>query len=391
MKKRPIYLDNSATTPIVDGALEAYVTASREHFGNPSSLHGVGVDAEHLISSARTDILRSLYTSTGDIIFTGSGTEANNLAITGRAHAKERFRRGAKIITSEGEHASVNMPLAELEREGYKIAKIPTRGGILDLAALEKELSPSTVLVSIMLVNNETGAVYNIPEVARLIKRICPSAYLHVDATQGYMKIPFSPEALGADMVTISAHKIGGPKGVGALYISERVMTEKGISAVILGGGQEKGLRSGTENVPAIYAFGTAAKIAHASIKENASYIESLRTRLIEGIRSRDELSELSLITPDMHAPHILNITLPSIKSETMLHYLSSLGIYVSSGSACSSNTSHKSEALLAYGRSDAEADASIRVSFSHQNTPEDVDLLIEALCSGLHKLARVR
>lgn len=391
MEKRLVYLDNSATTPIIDEALEAYISASREHYGNPSSLHGVGVDAEHLIKSAREDILRSLYTTSGDIIFTGSGTEANNLAITGRAHAKARFHRGAKIITSDGEHASVNMPLAKLEEEGYKIAKIPTRGGTLDLSALERELTQNTVLVSIMLVNNETGAVYNIPEASKVIRRVCPSAYLHVDATQGYMKIPFSPEALGADMVTVSAHKIGGPKGVGALYISERVKTEKGISAVILGGGQENGLRSGTENVPAISAFGAAARVALGNIRENSSYIESLRTRLIEGIRSREELSELSLITPDMHAPHILNIALPSIKSETMLHYLSSLGIYVSSGSACSSNTSHKSEALLAYGRSEAEADASIRVSFSHKNTPEDVDLLIDALCSGIHKLARVR
>ena len=374
-----------------DEAISAYADTSREHFGNPSSLHGIGHDAERVINEARADILSSLYTTAGDIIFTGSGTEANNLAIVGRAHAKERFRQASKIITSAGEHASVNSALDKLAAEGVKVAKIPTVGGELDLDALRRELTRDTVLVTLMLVNNETGAVYNIPAAARTIKDHAPSAYIHVDATQGYLKIPFSPQVLGADMVTISAHKVEGPKGVGALYISDRVKTERGIAPVIFGGGQEQGLRSGTENVPGIAAFAAAVRRGHASVKETAEALGALRARLISGIKSDEALSVIKIAEPPMHAPHIVNLALPSIKSETMLHFLSSEGIYVSSGSACSSNTGHKSEALIAFGRSEAEADCSIRVSFGRENTEDDVDALLAALRQGLDRLARIR
>ena len=391
MDNRRIYLDNSATTEICEEALSAYIEASRMHFGNPSSLHSIGHDAELAIEDARRKILRSLHITNGDIIFTGSGSEANNLAILGRAYAKERFRTGAKIITSMGEHASVNMPLEKLAREGYKIAKIPTRGGVFDLSSFERELTGDTVLVTVMLVNNETGAVYNIPEISAIMKRRCPNAYLHVDATQGYMKIPFSPAVLGADMVTVSAHKIKGPKGIGALYISDRVKTERGISPIVFGGGQENGLRSGTENVPAIVAFGKAAEVGLTSIKESAEKLSTLYMYLTRRLRESATLRELKLITPPMHASHIANITLPAIKSETMLHYLSALGIFVSSGSACSSNSGHRSEALIAFGKTEAEADTSIRVSFSDKNELSDVDALIEALESGILKLARIK
>jgi cysteine desulfurase len=290
-----------------------------------------------------------------------------------------------------GEHASVNMPLEKLKAEGYRIAKIPTRGGVFDLSAFDRELTSDTVLVSVMLVNNETGAVYNIPEISAIIKRRCPNAYLHVDATQGYMKIPFSPAVLGADMVTISAHKIKGPKGIGALYISDRVKTEKGISPIVLGGGQENGLRSGTENVPAIVAFGAAVEVGLSSIKESTEKLGRLYSHLAKRLRESAALKELSLVVPPLHVSHIANITLPGIKSETMLHYLSSLGIFVSSGSACSSNSSHRSEALIAFGKSEAEADTSIRVSFSDKNEISDVDALIEALESGITRLARIK
>ena len=374
-----------------DEAIAAYADTSREHFGNPSSLHGIGHDAERVINEARADILSSLYTTAGDIIFTGSGTEANNLAIVGRAHAKERFRQASKIITSAGEHASVNSALDKLAAEGVKVAKIPTVGGELDLDALRRELTRDTVLVTLMLVNNETGAVYNIPAAARTIKDHAPSAYIHVDATQGYLKIPFSPQVLGADMVTISAHKVEGPKGVGALYISDRVKTERGIAPVIYGGGQEQGLRSGTENVPGIAAFAAAVRRGHANVKETAEALGALRARLISGIKSDEALSVIKIAEPPMYASHIVNLALPSIKSETMLHFLSSEGIYVSSGSACSSNTGHKSEALIAFGRSEAEADCSIRVSFGRENTEDDVDALLAALRQGLDRLARIR
>jgi len=391
MERAIIYLDNSATTPICPEALEVYNRVSRECFGNPSSLHALGAEAEAELDRARGEILASLYTKSGEVIFTASGSESNNLAIVGRALSKERFKRGAKIITTLGEHASVGEPLRMLERLGFKIVKIPTVGGEVDLAALEGALDGSVILVSVMLVNNETGAVYNLPEVARRVRARSPEAYIHVDATQGYMKIPFSPEGLGADMVTVSSHKIEGPKGVGALYICERVKKERGLAPVVYGGGQEGGLRSGTENVPAIAAFGEAARVGLANIKENIKRIEALRDRLIGTLESDERFTEIKVARPPMHAPHIVNITLPNIKSETMLHYLSSEGIYVSSGSACSSNTGHVSSALTAFGRTEAEADCSIRISFSARNTDCEVDALSEALARGLSRLARIK
>ncbi len=388
---RIIYLDNSATTRICDEALDVYCRVSRDSYGNPSSLHGLGAEAEATVNTARAQILTSLYTKSGEIIFTASGSEANNLAIVGRAMAKDRFRGGAKIITTMGEHASVNEPLLMLEREGFKIVKIPTLGGSVDMDALSRALDSGVILVAVMLVNNETGAVYNLPEIARLVRKKSPDAYVHVDATQGYMKIPFSPEGLGADTLTVSSHKIEGPKGVGALYVSARVKKERGLSPVIFGGGQERGLRSGTENVPGIAAFGEAARVGLSAIDTNIKKTEALRERLINRLKSEAALSEIKPALPPMHAPHILNITLPGIKSETMLHFLSSLGIYVSSGSACSSNTGHVSSALTAFGRTEAEADCSVRISFSPRNTEEDVDALCDALALGLKKLARIR
>ncbi len=388
---KQIYLDNSATTRICDEALDKYVSVSRECYGNPSSLHGLGFDAEKLIDGARVDICNSLGAKGATVIFTASGTEANNLAIIGRAMAKERYKKCAKIITTMGEHASVDAPLNMLEGMGYKIARIPTVGGEIDIEALKRELTGDVILVSIMMVNNETGALYDTAEVAKLVKAKCPEALVHIDATQSYLKIPFTKARCGADMITISSHKIEGPKGVGALVVDGSVMKSRGLAALILGGGQEGGMRSGTENVPGIAAFGEAVKLGFASFRQRYTYISSLKSYLIESIENCEELSEISVTKPKASAPHILNITLPKIKSETMLHYLSSLGIYVSSGSACSSNSAHTSSALTAFGRTAGEADTSIRISLSHRNSREDIDGLIEGLKSGLNRLSRIR
>lgn len=389
--KKTIYLDNSATTKISDAALKEYVRVSTETFGNPSSLHTLGAEAERVINAAKQTILYTLGAKDAEIVFTASGTEANNLAIIGRAYSKERYKRGAKILTSHGEHASVSEPLAQLKRQGYNVVSIPTVGGELDMKTLEAELTQDVILFSLMMVNNETGAVYNIPAVAKLLKAKCPDALLHVDATQGYLKIPFTKHAIGADLITISSHKIHGPKGVGALVIDKNVFKTKGLSPVILGGGQESGLRSGTENVPGIAAFATAAKEGQATIREDVEKMSKLREILIEKVNTTPSLSQISLTLPKSHAPHIINLTLPNIKSETMLHFLSSKGIFVSSGSACSSNGAHLSSALVAYGRSNEEADTSIRVSFSHENTADDVNELCIALEEGLEKLSRIK
>ena len=386
-----IYLDNSATTKICPEALAKYVEVSESEFGNPSSLHGMGVKAEKELDITRNEIRASLKDRDAEVVFTSSGSEANNLAIMGRAFSKERYKRGAKIITTDSEHASVSAPLERLAEMGFKIARIPTKMGIVDLDALEKEMTPDVILVTVMMVNNETGALYDVRAISDIMKANAPDAYLHVDATQSYLKIPFTMKSLGADMVTISAHKIEGPKGVGALIVSQRIIKERGLSPIIWGGGQEGGLRSGTENVPGIAAFGEAIKVGSPLTIAHAEKMETLRARLIEKITTDDVLSAISITDPKSHAPHILNLTLPSIKSETMLHYLSSLGIYVSSGSACSSNSRSVSSALTAYGRSVAEADSSIRISFSHRNEPSDVDALADALKSGLLKLARIK
>lgn len=387
MKK--IYLDNSATTMICEEALETYVRVSKESYGNPSSLHAMGFEAEKIIEGAREDIRTSLGARGASIVFTASGTEANNLAIIGRAMAKERYKRGAKIITTMGEHASVDGPLAYLESIGFKIAKIPTEGGKIDLAALEKELTREVVLVSIMMVNNETGALYDTAAVAKMMKAKSPEALLHVDATQSYLKLPFTKSGCGADMITLSSHKIEGPKGVGALLIDSSVIKQRGLSPIILGGGQEGGMRSGTENVPGIAAFGQAVKIGSKNLKERYAKLCEMRSYLIEKLEN--ELPEISITKPETSAAHIINVTLPKIKSETMLHYLSSLGIYVSSGSACSSNGGHFSSALTAYGRSENEADSSIRISLSHKNEKEELDALVDGLKSGLSRLSRMR
>ena len=387
MKK--IYLDNSATTRISEKALEKYIEVSRMHFGNPSSLHALGVVAEGLLKEARKSVARALGASDGEILFTASGSEANNLAIFGRAYAKERYRRGAKIITSAGEHSSVREPLKKLAEEGYKVVEIPTRGGVIDLEVLEAELKcGECILVTMMLVNNETGALYNLGAVSAMMKKYCKDAVLHVDATQAFMKVPFSPKSLGADLITVSSHKVEGPKGVGALYVSDFIKRTKGLSPLLYGGGQESGLRPGTENVPGICAFGEAVNRTRAEIGQGVRTLTALREELIGMLR--EQAPEVALTLPPNAAPHILNITLPSIKSETMLHYLSREGIYISSGSACSSNGAHRaSAALLAYGHSEKEADASLRISLCEHNTKEELCAFVSALRTGLSSLAR--
>ncbi len=387
---RKIYLDNSATTKIREEALDKYVRVSRDCFGNPSSLHTEGFMAERELEAARASILKTVGGDKCNVIFTSSGSEANNLAIVGRGLARERFRHGCRVITTMGEHASVSEPFVRLSELGLRTDYIPTRGGALDFDWLSRELSRDVVLVSVMMANNETGAVYDLPRLSKLVRQMCPDALIHVDATQGYMKIPFTLGAIGADMVTLSSHKIEGPKGVGALVVREECIKTKALAPVILGGGQEGGLRSGTENVPGIAAFGVAAELGFKTLREDVSKMESLRSYLIDSLGSA-ELSLIKPVLPPHHAPHILNLILPSIKSETMLHFLSSFGIFVSSGSACSSNTGHHSDALTAYGYTPDEADSSIRVSFSKHNTKEDVDALCDALKEGLSRLARKR
>lgn len=388
-----IYLDNSATTPLCDEAAEKIEYVAKNIYGNPSSLHTLGMNAEKEIEEARKNIFSAMGASKYGkvkpqmLVFTSSGTEANNLALIGAATAKER-RRGGKIIVGETEHPSVTETAKYLSSLGYKVAFIPSPKGVWDKEKYLYELTQDTILVSAMLVNNETGAINNIKEIADAAREKNPEVLVHCDAVQGFLKTPEPLASFPADLITVSSHKIGGPKGVGALFVREKVLTSKGIVPVIHGGGQEYGLRSGTENTIGIAGFGAAAKIGEKTLAEELSKFSRLR-KLAENIIS-EKLPEIRINTPSCrHADHIISLTIPGIRSETMLHFLSSRGIYVSSGSACSSNTGHKSHVLLSYGMSENEADSTIRVSLGKCNSESDIEKLCDALSCGIASLAR--
>ena len=387
-----IYFDNAATTCPSPEVIDFYARVARDCYGNPSSRHARGTAARALLSEARTTLFAALGTKEGRLVFTAGGTEANNLALLGRAHAKERFARGGRILTTAGEHSSVALPLRALAREGFEVVEISTKGGVIDMDALRAALSPRVVLVSVMAVNNETGAVYPTAEIGRLLHRVCPDGVLHVDATQAFMKIPFTPNTLGADMVTVSSHKIEGPKGVGALWVSDALIKNKGLSPILLGGGQEEGLRSGTENVPGACAFAEASRLAKESFEERTAQMRAVREYLVRAIAAHPVLSTaVTPNLPDAAAPHILSLTVLGFKSETVLNDLSGRGIYVSSGSACASNARNLSEALLAFGKTEAETDATIRLSFSHHNTTDEADAFVSALAEIVQTRAKAR
>ena len=381
-----IYLDNSATTPISEAA-KAKMAEAVECFGNPSSLHDAGLKAEKLISDARRSIMSALGDRRGELVFTSCGTEATSLALFGTAFAKER-READRILTTDSEHPSVENALRRLEASGFEVVRIPTRGGVLDLDAIRAALDKKIFLASFMMVNNETGALYDVAGAFRLIKEKYPSAITHCDAVQGFLKTRFSPEKINADLVTISGHKLHAPKGVGALYISSEIIKAKKLVPFLVGGGQERGWRSGTENVIGIAGFGAAVADIYPRLDQTLKHMRELREYAIS------RLSELEValnIPRERSAPHIVNLTLPSIKSETMLHYLSAKGIYVSSGSACSSHSRHPSSSLISFGLDAHSADCSLRISLSEYNSKDDIDALTEALAEGISSLVRIK
>ncbi len=389
-----IYFDNSATTPL-SGAARAAMTEALDCFGNPSSLHTLGVEAESRVYAARTQIFAALgdkptnRLDAGRLIFTASGTEADNLALIGAATAKNFT--GKKILVSDSEHPAVLETAAQLERRGFRVVRVPTVGGVPDYDCIAAEADRDTILASFMLVNNETGAVYDIGRISSIVKAANPRALVHTDCVQGFLKVPFTVKSLGADLITLSAHKIGGPKGVGALWTAPGILRAKQLSPVIFGGGQEGGLRSGTENTLGIIGFGAAAAAGSAALKETLSRLSAIRGRLISVLTSDERFKGVKLNLPPNAAPHILSVTLPSIRSEVMLHSLSEAGIYVSSGSACSSNTHHGSYVLRAFGLSDRDADCTIRISLGDVNTQSDAERFLAVFAESLKRLARMR
>lgn len=377
-----IYLDNAATTAPSGAALAAFNEAAL-CYGNPSSLHEEGVAARRLVSAARTAILTALgapdpssVIGGSRLIFTSGGTEANNLAITGALNAKKK--RG-RLVISDGEHASAARCADRAEADGYEVTRIPTRGGALDLDALKAACEGGAAsVVSLMLVSNETGALHDVAAAFTIARALSPNAFLHTDAVQAFCKVPFTVRSLGADAVSISAHKIRGLKGTGALYVSSEALRAKKLSPLIVGGGQEGALRSGTENVPGIAAFGAAA--AEASAGRAEAYANA--SALLDRLRERCAEFDGRIVEPEKRSPFIAALTLPRVRSEVMLHALSQKGIAVSSGSACSSNAkrAQPSAALLAFGLNAEEADRTIRVSFGDTTMMNDIDALCDAL-----------
>ena len=391
---RRIYFDNSATTPLC-GEAKAAMLDAMERYGNPSSLHDLGLDAESIVFSARKAVMAALglrFMTKPDgrqVIFTASGTEADNLALTGAATAKA-FAPGKKIITSDSEHPAVLETLKALEGRGFDVVKIPTVGGVPDYEMIERVADRDTILASFMLVNNETGAVYDIKRISSIIKAANPEALMHTDCVQGFLKLRFTPKMLGADMITMSFHKVNGPKGVGALWVSPEVLKARKLSPVIFGGGQESGMRSGTENVIGIAGAGAAAKVNFERLDENIARESAVRARIIEALEDETRFPGVRLNLPEKAASHIISVRLPDIKSEVMLHSLSHEGIYVSSGSACSSNTGHGSYVLKAFGLSDREADCTVRISLGYQNTSEEADIFLNEFSKALSGLVRM-
>lgn len=381
-----IYLDNSATTKICQKARDC-IDQAIDSFGNPSSLHRVGFEAEKLREAARDSVYKALGVKklSGDrIVFTSGGTEANNLAIFGCVRSKPS-NKGKTIVTTDSEHPSVLTPFDQLEKEGYTVKYLSTKNGHVDLEEVKNTVDKDTVFISVMAVNNETGALYDVQSIFKTAKKINPAITTHCDCVQGFMKIPFSPVKAGADLCTVSSHKIHGPKGCGALYISADTVKTKRILPYICGGGQESNFRSGTENMLGICGFGGACDYMLDSFSSNCGKLTELREYAINALYGTVRINE-----PKNAAPHIINLTLPSIKSETMLHYLSMKDIFVSSGSACSSNHAKKaSHVLLAFGLTEKEADCSLRISLCEDNTKADIDALVRELSCGIETLAR--
>ncbi len=371
------YLDNAATTQVSQAAADAAFSAMREGFGNPSSRHALGSQAKKALDSARTDVAAALGCAPDELFFTSCGTEGDNWAI--HAAAAYGKRQGKHIVTSLIEHAAVLEPVKALEREGYEVTYLkPDKSGLIDSKAVEAALRPDTVLVSLMLVNNELGTLLPVRKAADAIRRIGCPALLHTDAVQGFLKVPFTPKELGADLVTISGHKIHAPKGVGALYIRRGLK----LSPLLRGGGQENGLRSGTEATAQIAAFAAACREGKARLAGDIACMTALRAYAVK--RLREAVPEAVVLT-EGGAPHILPISLPNYKSEVLVRFLSDRGVYVSSGSAC--HRGKPSHVYAALGLPKQLLDGVLRVSFCGGSTEDDVNALCAALAEAKQAL----
>ena len=377
------YLDNSATTKCSSKAAKIMAKVLTEDFGNPSALHNKGMEGENYLKDARSKIAKTLKVNDKEIIFTSGGTESNNLALIGTAIANKRA--GMHIISTPIEHPSVANPLGALEEMGFEITYLPVdKTGIIDLKALSDEIRPDTILVSIMHVNNEIGAIEPIREAASIIKQKNSTTLFHVDAIQSYGKVEILPKKMNIDLVSVSGHKIHGPKGSGFLYISEKVKCKP----ILLGGGQEWGYRSGTENVPAIAGLGVAAEEMFKNFDKYQNRLYELKDYFVDEVQ---KIEGVSLNGPlDVHgAPHIVSVSVEGVRAEVLLHALEERYIYVSAGSACSSNKPSVSKTLQAIGLRKNLLDSTVRVSFSVHTTKEEIDYALEQMQDIIPKLQK--
>ena len=379
------YFDNSATTRVFDSVKDVVVKVMTEDYGNAAAKHLKGVEAENYIKEARSIIAKTLKVQDKEILFTSGGSESNNMALRGTAQAYKRT--GNHIISSNIEHASVYRPLEYLEEQGFEVTYLPVdHQGHIDLKELEGALRPETILVSIMYVNNEIGSVEPIEEISKVIKKKNPDTLLHVDAIQAYGKLEIYPKRQGIDLMSVSGHKLHGPKGVGFLYIGEGVK----IKPLIYGGGQQKGLRSGTENVPGVAGLGEAVKEVFTNHQEKLDNLYGLKDYFMTRIQELDGVW-LNSQPGRESAPQIVSVSFEGIRSEVLLHALEEKGIYVSSGSACSINHPGVSGALKGIGVKRELLDGTLRFSFGLFNTREEIDYAMEALKELLPILRRYK
>ena len=371
------YLDNSATTRVCPEAAQAALSAMTDCFGNPSSTYTLGREAKKLLDRSRKQVSDALGCAPGELVFTSCGSESDNWAILGGAEAMKR--RGRHVISSLVEHDAVRKSLEELEARGFEVTRLrPEKDGSVSPEAVLDALREDTVLVTLMLVNNETGGVTDIAAIAKALKVAGSSALLHTDAVQGFLKVPFSAKSLGADLISVSGHKIHAPKGVGALYIRQGLR----LKPFLLGGGQEEGRRAGTEAMPQIAAFGEACRIGKAGMAENIRRMAALKQQLLEELRAG--IPELGWV--ESAAPHILSVSLPGWRSEVLMNFLEAREIYVSKSSACKKGG--RSHVLEAIGLDARAIDGALRIGLSRMTTEEDILALVRGLMDARASLA---
>ncbi len=370
------YFDNSATTKPCPEAVAAVFEMLEDCWGNPSSLHRLGTEAQRKLHQARLSVAEAMGAEADRVFFTSGGTEADNWAIF--SAARRLAKRGKHIITTAVEHHAVLHPMAQLEQQGFEVVYLqPDKDGRITVEALQEALRPDTIFVSIMMVNNETGAVMPIERMAKLTHRMAPDAIFHTDAVQGFFKVPFRASLLGADLISVSGHKVHAPKGVGALYI------RKGLSLppYLHGGGQEQNYRSGTEGLPAIIGFGAACKAAFPTMRQDIAKEQALKQKCMEQLSGIDGV----VLIGAADAPHIINLSVPGVRSQGLINCLQDQDVYVSAGSACAKG--HRSHVLEAMHVSPELIDGSIRISMSRLTTEEEITQLVEAMKQAIASL----